>query len=229
MSKQPSHLILAKAPEAFARNVYQPGAPVGYPLKRVVDIVGSLSLLVLFAPLMAVIAVLVRCFNGGPVIFSQERVGLAGRTFRILKFRTMAVDADAALKKVLDRDTDLSSEWSQRQKMQHDPRVTRLGRVLRLSSIDELPQLFNVLKGEMSLVGPRPIVADEVARYGRHFGQYCSVSPGLTGLWQVRRNISTTYRRRVALDLAYSRRIGLGLDLLILVKTVPAVFAGYDR
>jgi exopolysaccharide production protein ExoY len=179
--------------------------------------------------LMAVVAALVYCFEGGPVIFSQERIGLDGGTFRILKFRTMTVNADNALKEVLSRDKVLSGEWSERQKMQHDPRVTALGRVLRLSSVDELPQLFNVLKGEMSLVGPRPIVAEETIRYGRYLGRYCSVRPGLTGLWQVRRNSDTTYRRRVALDVVYSRRTGLFLDLLILLRTVPAVLSGLVR
>jgi len=200
-----------------------------YVLKRAFDIVGSLALLIFAGPLMAFIALLVWCSQGGPVLFRQERIGLNGRPFRIIKFRTMKVNADKSLNATLADNQALSNEWSNCQKMTLDPRVTRLGHVLRLSSVDELPQLFNVLKGEMSLVGPRPIVAEEAARYGHYFNQYCSVRPGLTGLWQVSGRNDTTYRRRVALDVCYSSRRSLGFDLLILFKTIPAVLTARGR
>lgn len=201
--------------------------PAGdYPLKRVIDIVGSAALLALFAPLMLVIALVLGLAGGGPILFRQERIGRGGGTFRILKFRTMRAD-QTALKAMLAQDADLRREWADCQKLARDPRVTPLGRVLRVSSLDELPQLINVLKGEMSLVGPRPIVSAESARYGRHFADYCAVKPGLTGLWQVSGRNSTTYRRRVAMDVAYGRNVSLGLDLGILLRTVPAVFLAH--
>lgn len=200
-----------------------------YDLKRALDIAGSLALLIFAGPLMVIIALLVWCLQGGPVLFSQERIGLNGRPFRIIKFRTMKVNADKSLKATLADNQALSNEWANSQKITADPRVTRLGHVLRLSSVDELPQLFNVLKGEMSLVGPRPIVADEAARYGHYFSQYCSVRPGLTGLWQVSGRNDTTYRRRVALDVCYTNRRSLGFDLLILLKTIPAVLTASGR
>ncbi|MFM5923943.1 MAG: sugar transferase [Novosphingobium sp.] len=195
----------------------------GYALKRAIDIGGSLALLVFFAPIMAVVAMLVRVFDGGPVLFRQERIGEGGRSFTIFKFRSMQCGADGELTTVLSSDTDLGSEWATRQKLTRDPRVTRLGRLLRTSSLDELPQLYNVLIGDMSLVGPRPIVPNESKRYGRYFAHYRTTRPGLTGLWQVSGRNGTTYRRRVALDVAYSRRASLGLDVKILLMTVPAV------
>lgn len=209
-----------------SRRISAPAAnakPLGYSFKRVIDIVGSIAGLVFFGPLMILVSLLIWALDQDPIIFAQERIGFDGRKFRILKFRTMQVDADKALAGLLENDFMNSSEWLQRQKLVGDPRITPLGRLLRLSSIDELPQLFNVLKGDMSLIGPRPIVDDERARYGRYFHCYCAVRPGLTGLWQVSGRNSTTYERRVALDVTYSRRISLSLDLKILLLTIPAV------
>jgi lipopolysaccharide/colanic/teichoic acid biosynthesis glycosyltransferase len=196
---------------------------VKYGVKRAIDIVGSAAALIFLAPLLVVVALLLVALDPGPVIYSQERVGLGGRKFRIFKFRTMCVNADQMLSDLLLRDSEARLEWMTRQKLVHDPRISWFGRFLRISSIDELPQLFNVLVGDMSLVGPRPIVMDESLRYGRHFQAYCRCRPGLTGLWQVSGRNNTTYQRRVAMDVAYSRAVCFFFDLRILAATVPVV------
>lgn len=200
------------------------GQPSGHLLKRSMDIVGSLLGLLFLGPLMLIVALGILAFDGGPVIFAQDRIGFGGRTFRIYKFRSMNAKANDALTSLLANDSSHSLEWAIRQKLVRDPRVTRLGRFLRLSSIDELPQLINVLKGDMSLIGPRPIVDNERPRYGRYFSHYCSVRPGITGLWQVSGRNDTTYRRRVALDVAYTRHVSFAVDLRILLLTIPALF-----
>ena len=190
---------------------------------RVMDVVMAFCALALFLPLMLLIAGLVRFSDGGPVLFRHRRVGAGGRHFACLKFRSMCVDADARLRHVLETDPAACAEWDATHKLQNDPRITMVGRLLRKSSLDELPQLINVLRGDMSLVGPRPIVDAEVVRYGRHFAAYCAVRPGVTGLWQVARRHDTTYRRRVACDLLYRRARSIRLYFRILVLTVPSV------
>jgi len=146
--------------------------------------------------------------------------------FSCLKFRTMVPNADQVLRDLLERDSDLRAEWIRDHKLRHDPRVTRLGRFLRRTSLDELPQLVNVLRGEMSLVGPRPVVREELLRYGRNVGTYLAVKPGITGLWQVTGRNDTDYRRRVVLDTYYVRNQNLVLDLYILLKTTGVVLGG---
>ena len=180
-------------------------------------------LLAFFAPLMFAVAVAVFLQDGGPVIFAHRRLGRDGRFFACLKFRSMATDAQARLNHLLAADPEARAEWERDHKLRNDPRITRLGDFLRRSSLDELPQLFNVLRGEMSLVGPRPIVEGEACRYGRRIADYCSVRPGITGLWQVSGRNNTSYRRRVAIDVVYSRRKSLILDARILLMTIPAV------
>jgi exopolysaccharide production protein ExoY len=194
--------------------------------KRTVDIVGSLIALILLAPLLCVVGLLICVVDPGPVIYAQERVGKAGRLFRCLKFRTMLMNADEILERVLESDLAARAEWQRLHKLRRDPRVTKFGRFLRMSSIDELPQLLNVLKGDMSLVGPRPVVLDESYMYGHRFRNYCMVKPGLTGLWQVNGRNNTTYRRRVALDVIYSRRMSLAFDFRILCRTIPVILRG---
>ena len=191
--------------------------------KRAVDVVLSLLALIAFGPLMAIVAVLIFIFDPGPVLFSQRRIGLGGEHFKCLKFRTMSCNADHRLHALFARDPDAQREWRETQKLRHDPRITPLGRFLRLSSIDELPQFLNVLRGDMSIVGPRPIIDIERYRYGRHFADYCSVKPGLTGLWQVSGRNHTTYRRRVALDVFYCRNVSARLDLWVVLKTPGAI------
>jgi exopolysaccharide production protein ExoY len=193
--------------------------------KRVLDIIGSLVLAAVFSPLMLVIVLLLRK-NGGPVIYRHWRVGRSGRTFECLKFRTMIPDADHVLPDLLEEDSKLKGEWVRNHKLRCDPRVTRLGRFLRRTSLDELPQLWNVIRGEMSLVGPRPVVRHELLRYGRSIPTYLSSKPGITGLWQVKGRNDTDYRRRVALDTYYVRRQSLLLDLYILLQTTRVVVGG---
>lgn len=195
----------------------------GSRFSRLLDIVLSLALLVLLAPAMLVVGLLLMISGPEQVIFRQQRVGKGGKLFGCLKFRTMRSDADKVLAELLDARPDIKREWANTHKLESDPRVTRLGKFLRVTSLDELPQLLNVLLGEMSLVGPRPIVAEELACYGRYSGHYLSVRPGLTGMWQISGRSLTTYRRRVAADLLYVRRKSIGLDIWIMLATIPAV------
>jgi exopolysaccharide production protein ExoY len=192
--------------------------------KRLLDIFGAGFGLVLCAPVMLVVYLLLSL--AGRPIFAQRRVGRDGETFLCLKFRTMVKDADRALAEHLRRNPRAKEEWARTYKLADDPRVTRFGRFLRKSSLDELPQLFNVLKGDMSLVGPRPIVPAETVRYARRIQSYHQCRPGITGLWQVNGRNLTSYRRRVALDSLYARRNSVGLDLFILLKTIHVVIAG---
>lgn len=191
----------------------------GAGLIRALDIVLAGIAILFFLPLMLLTALAVRSQGGGPVLYRQQRIGQGGRPFACLKFRTMATDAEARLPGLID------AEWRASRKFRHDVRVTRLGGFLRRSSIDELPQLVNVLRGEMSLVGPRPIVMDEAMLYGRRLADYCAVRPGLTGLWQVSGRNDVLYRRRVAMDVWLVRNLTLGVYLAILARTVPAVLS----
>jgi exopolysaccharide production protein ExoY len=190
---------------------------------RVLDIAIAVFVLVLLAPSLALVVAAVYLSDGGAPIYAQRRIGQGGTRFPCFKFRSMVVDADERLRHLLANDPAARNEWARDHKLRNDPRITALGRFLRKSSIDELPQLFNVIRGEMSIVGPRPIVDGEISRYGRRFSSYMAVLPGLTGLWQVSGRNNTTYRRRVALDHVYAQRVGLGIYMWILVKTLPAV------
>ena len=164
--------------------------------------------------------------DGGVALFPSHRVGKSGVLFNCLKFRTMRVDADAYLSRAVENDPSLKQEWSKNFKFESDPRITSVGRFLRKTSLDELPQLFNVLKGDMSLVGPRPILLDEVERYGDQLIDYQSIKPGITGMWQVNGRSDLTYQRRIELNKWYIRNWTLWLDLTILLKTIPAVMFG---
>lgn len=194
-------------------------------LKRAFDVVGAGMLALVFAPLMVGI-VLVLGGEGGPIIYRHRRIGRHGEVFECLKFRSMVPHADRALREMLEQHPELKAEWVRDHKLRNDPRVTRLGRFLRRTSLDELPQIWNVLRGEMSLVGPRPVVREELMRYGRSLPVYLSVKPGITGLWQVTGRNDTDYRRRVALDVYYVRRQSFLLDLYILAKTTHVVLGG---
>jgi exopolysaccharide production protein ExoY len=190
--------------------------------KRSLDVVGSLVLAVVFSPLILGIVFMMRREGGAP-IFRHRRVGRNGEMFECLKFRTMVPNAEVILRDVLARSPHLREEWDRDHKLRDDPRVTRLGRFLRSTSLDELPQLWNVLKGEMSLVGPRPVTREELLRYGRNMLIYMMVKPGITGLWQVSGRSTTDYRRRVAIDVCYVRNQSALLDLWILLKTTLVV------
>jgi exopolysaccharide production protein ExoY len=192
--------------------------------KRLIDLTGAAILLILLSPLFLAIAFLIKITSGGPVLFRQERVGLGGKRFRCLKFRTMIVDAERELQKHLAVSEEARREWGSIQKLTRDPRVTRLGRFLRTTSLDELPQLVHVLAGEMSLVGPRPIIPAEMQRYGENLQYYLAVRPGMTGLWQVTARNTCSYAERVNLDTSYVLNWSLVTDVIILFRTVPAVF-----
>lgn len=190
---------------------------------RLLDILIAIAALIFFAPLMVVVALVVRLQDGGPIAFGHRRIGVNGRTFRCLKFRSMVVDAETKLQNLLAQNADARQEWEADNKLRCDPRITPLGQLLRRTSLDELPQFVNVLRGEMSIVGPRPIITAEIVRYGRSFRHYASVRPGITGLWQVSGRNNVSYRRRVALDRLYAQRRSIGLYIYILAKTLPAV------
>jgi lipopolysaccharide/colanic/teichoic acid biosynthesis glycosyltransferase len=192
---------------------------------RVLDVCVSTALLVFLAPLLLLIAVAVFLFDPGPVFFAHRRIGRNGVPFPCYKFRSMYRGAEQRLETVLAADPVRRAEWARDHKLSDDPRITRIGALLRVTSLDELPQLVNVIRGEMTLVGPRPIVQAEVCRYGRFISAYYSVKPGLTGLWQVSGRSSTTYRRRIASDVLYVRSRSIALDLRILAATVPAVIS----
>lgn len=200
-------------------------AVVGHAFKRVFDIIAALSALVLFAPLLLVLAMLVRR-DGGPILYGHKRVGRHGKTFRCLKFRTMVVNSEQVLKDLLARDPEARAEWEREFKLKNDVRVTRLGRFLRHSSLDELPQIWNVLRGEMSFVGPRPIIDEELERYGDARKYYLMATPGITGLWQVSGRNDVDYATRVSLDVSYVTNWTFRSDIGILFKTFFVVIRG---
>jgi exopolysaccharide production protein ExoY len=191
-------------------------------LWRVLDILLATLLLIFALPLMIFIAVAIKIMDPGPIFFSHRRIGRGGIYFPCHKFRSMVVDSDRKLAELLERDSEARACWQRHRKLVDDPRITPLGRFLRASSLDELPQIWNVLTGEMSLVGPRPIVDAEIIYYGRYFDAYRRVRPGITGLWQVSGRSNTSYRRRVALDVVFAREQSIKLYIFILLKTIPA-------
>ena len=191
--------------------------------KRALDVAGAGALLLLGAPVFLLLALLVRA-DGGPAFYAHERVGRGGRRFGCLKFRSMVVDSAARLEALLANDPAARAEWEATRKLRHDPRITWVGRFLRATSLDELPQLINVLRGDMSLVGPRPVVAAELANhYGAAAEHYLAVRPGITGLWQVSGRSDTSYAQRVALDVRYASNPSLLEDVRILLRTPAAV------
>lgn len=202
--------------------------PLGGSVKRAIDVVIVLATMILLLPMMLIIMGLIRLVTGGPIFFAHARIGYRGRPFRCYKFRTMVTNAEEVLARHLARDPHAAQEWSETMKLRKDPRVTFIGRLLRKSSLDELPQLINVLRGEMSCVGPRPIVANELRRYGPHAAEYLQARPGLTGIWQVSGRNGLDYANRVALDCHYVRNWSLWKDLVILGRTVFAVLRFHE-
>mgnify|MGYP006275525249 FL=1 len=215
--------------EATASSLLAAQSWRGRVLKRGGDIVFSLLVLSLGSPLFLLLAVLVKLSSRGSVFYCQRRIGRGYKGFGCLKFRTMRRDADRVLASVLAADPKLRAEFERDHKLKRDPRITPLGKFLRRSSLDELPQFINVLRGEMSVVGPRPIVWDELRRYGRRMDEVLSVRPGLTGLWQVSGRNNLTYRTRVRLDLTYVRNRSFWLDLGIVLRTIGVVLLPMDR
>lgn len=192
-------------------------------VKRALDLAAALGLLVFAAPLLLGVALAMKLQDGGPVLFRHYRCGRHGRTFALWKFRTMHADAAERLTALLDDDPHAEAEWIATRKLRADPRVTRLGRFLRRSSLDELPQLVNVLRGDMSVVGPRPVMPEELARYGALAPVMSAARPGLTGLWQVSGRNDLDFSTRIALDTDYVRQWSLVRDAAILARTVPVV------
>ncbi len=198
--------------------------PLTYITKRITDYILTIAMLPVVLPLMIVLAVLIKKSSPGPVIYSHKRIGKGGKEFKCYKFRTMYVDADKRLKEILEKDPIKKKEWETYWKLKDDPRVTKIGKFLRKTSLDELPQIFNILKGDMSLVGPRPVIKKEIEDYYKENAYfYFLVPPGITGLWQVSGRSNTSYDYRVSLDSWYVKNWNLWLDIVILFKTIKAV------
>nr|WP_156883088.1 sugar transferase [Rhodovulum sp. P5] len=190
--------------------------------KRIFDITLAILSLPVLLPVIALLWVLVR-LDGGPGFFLHTRVGRNGKPFKCWKIRSMVVNAEHKLKAYLARNPEAAAEWERDFKLTDDPRVTRIGRFIRKTSLDEIPQIFNVLTGEMSFVGPRPIVTEELQRYGQHASSYMAMTPGVTGLWQVSGRNEISYGERIALDISYLEHCSLRTDLSIIWKTGAAV------
>ncbi len=206
--------------------VSEPSDPGQHPAltaKRVFDVSLASLALILVAPLLLLLALVIRLQDGKSAIFAHTRYGLHGRAFKCYKLRSMVPDADRRLHDLLERDPAARREWEATQKLNNDPRITLIGKFIRASSIDELPQLLNVIRGDMSLVGPRPITMSERAKYGESFAQYCSVRPGITGLWQISGRSNVSYAERVRIDVTYAQTRTFWGDVWIILKTVPAV------
>jgi exopolysaccharide production protein ExoY len=197
--------------------------PIGLTSKRVIDIILAVSGIVLLAPLLIICFVVTVATSPGPALFRHKRVGFNGKYFDCLKFRTMVTDAPERLRQLLDSDPVAAAEWAANRKLRHDPRVTAIGDILRRSSLDELPQLFNVLRGDMSIVGPRPVTEEELVKYSGAIDAYLSCRPGITGLWQVSGRSTTTYSKRVECDAYYAREWSMALDAKIVIVTIPSL------
>lgn len=189
-------------------------------MKRIIDVVGSITGLVLLSPFLLIIAVLVKMDSSGPVLFSHKRLGQYGKIIKVYKFRTMVQNAEELLKTL---NPEQKIEFEKNFKLENDPRITKLGKFLRESSIDELPQLLNVLKGEMTAVGPRPIVPSELKKYGKYGEKLLSVKPGLTGNWQTSGRSDTSYEERIQLDMEYIDTRTILMDIKIAFKTLVVV------
>lgn len=213
----------AGAAQAEGRRGQTPSSKVRDAAKRVLDIGFAFVALIFFLPLFMLIPLLIKTTSPGPVLYGHKRIGRNGQHFQCFKFRTMVTNGDEVLAELLSRSEEAKLEWNASRKLKHDPRVTWVGHVLRKSSLDELPQFYNIICGDMSVVGPRPVIDDELRLYGEYADHYCSVRPGLTGLWQVSGRSDVSYEHRVRLDHAYvSSRTVIG-DIVIIWKTIPAV------
>lgn len=198
-------------------------SPLGGRLKRSFDLLAASLAILFLAPLLLILAGVIYCLDGGPVIIRHTRLGRGGEKFGCLKFRTMVNDADIVLRDHLAADPKAAQEWDDTQKLCHDPRITKIGSVLRKTSLDELPQIYNIWRGDMSFVGPRPIVEAEISKYGPYWKDYCRARPGLTGAWQVNGRNDVDYGTRVMLDSEYVANWSFRRDLTIIVMTIPAV------
>lgn len=219
-------LVSAGRARAAAGRDQEPTAllqsPVGGSPKRAFDVIIASVALVLLMPVLAALALAIKLNMGGKVIYRHRRIGFAGRPFDCLKFRTMVANGEEVLLRHFNENPAAADEWKRNRKLENDPRVTALGWVLRKTSLDELPQLINVLRGEMTCVGPRPVVAEEIARYGVHAGDYFRARPGVSGPWQVSGRSSVSYEERVLMDVEYVQNWSFGQDMIIVLRTLPA-------
>ncbi len=247
VTSEPSPKVTARRPQrppnrfTAADERYQPyrTTPTGVPAwwqgsyrrygKRLFDIVFALTALVLFLPLYVVVALLIYASSPGPILYVQTRVGQGGRLFRCMKFRTMVVGADKMLAELLESCPQCRAEFDSAYKLKQDPRITAIGKWLRLTSLDEFPQFWNVLVGDMSVVGPRPLVPEELPKYGEAIHEVLSVRPGITGLWQVSGRNDIPYPRRVQMDARYARHFTFGWDVRIALKTVGVVLFPHNN
>ena len=198
-------------------------------LKRFMDFVFSFLLIILLFPLFLIIGILIKLNSKGSIIYTQRRIGKHNTSFSCYKFRTMKPKAKYILKELLVQNKDIKNEFENTRKLVKDPRITEIGKLLRFTSLDELPQIFNVLKGDMSFIGPRPIVKSEIKKYGKDFKKAFSLKPGISGLWQVSGRNNLSYSKRVELDIFYARHIDFFLDLKIFIKTLIVILIPFNK
>ncbi len=234
-------LLSGKIARTFFKRGYKKQKPKFKPLgfyekalngekaKRLFDIIFSLLVLILFAPVYLILALLIALSSHGPIFYIQERVGKNYKRFNCIKFRTMVSNADEVLIQMMETSPQFQQEWNSNFKLKKDPRITTIGKFLRITSLDEFPQFWNVLKGDMSVVGPRPLVAEELPKYGCHINEILTIKPGITGLWQVSGRNDIPYPRRVQIDLYYVKCRNLWLDLWIILKTIAVVVIPTDN
>ena len=197
--------------------------------KRYFEIFISIFIILFSIPLILVLSLLIKLNSRGPIFFKQIRIGKDKKPFECIKFRTMSKEADDILNNLLLKDKKLRKEFKKTQKLKNDPRITPVGKFLRKTSLDEFPQFLNVLKGEMSLIGPRPIVEEEKIRYGKNLNKVLSIKPGITGLWQVSGRNKLSYKRRIQLDLIYVNERNIFMDFNILIRTIGVILFPFDR
>ena len=198
-------------------------------IKRFLDFIFAFLLIILLIPLFLIIGILIKISSKGSIIYIQKRIGKNNTSFSCYKFRTMHPQSKYLLKKILVKNKDFKNQFSETRKIVNDPRITRFGKFLRFSSLDELPQIFNVLIGDMSFIGPRPIVKSEIKKYGKEFGKVFSIKPGISGLWQVSGRNNLSYDKRVELDINYSENINFLLDTKIFIKTIVVILFPFGK
>ena len=198
-------------------------------IKRFLDFIFAFLLIILLIPLFLIIGILIKISSKGSIIYIQKRIGKNNISFSCYKFRTMHPQSKYLLKKILIKNKDFKNQFSETRKIINDPRITRIGKFLRFSSLDELPQIFNVLIGDMSFIGPRPIVKSEIKKYGKEFGKVFSIKPGISGLWQVSGRNNLSYDKRVELDINYSENINFLLDIKIFIRTIVVILFPFGK
>ncbi len=198
-------------------------------IKTIFDLIFSLIILIIGFPIFILIALLIKLSSRGPIFFLQERIGKNNKTFNCIKFRTMHSEAEDILENLITNNENLRKEFEESHKLKNDPRITNIGKFLRKTSLDEIPQFLNVIKMEMSIIGPRPIVKNEIKKYGKSYNRVISINPGITGLWQVSGRNNLSYKRRVALDCLYVDNINPIIDLRIMIRTIGVIIFPNDR